>query len=1058
MRPEIRSVCHRALIALALLGAGVTIQSAAEAPAIYAPTSGLEWRNIGPFRAGRVSAVAGAIGQPGVFYIGLPFGGVWKTTSAGTTWFPVFDAVHEMSSIASIDVAPSDPDVVYVGTGDPYRAPYRGNGIYRSADAGKTWRHLTLGDTKVPAVLVDPKNPDIVVAAALGNVQTKSGARGVFRTTDGGATWTRTLAVDDEVGVQDIARAFDEPRVIVAVTGRYYAPGPDGPAPMSASTGALYKSVDEGQTWTPLAAAGLPPIGGNAGRLCRVSLAAHTNAQRMLLAGTGRLFRSDDGGASWRAVASNDPRVGSERAYIDPANPDVVFDMHTTMYRSTDGGNTFAAFKGAPGGDDPHVLWIDPTDSRRMLLAGDQGASVSMDAGLTWTSWYNQSTAQLYHIAVDRSWPYWVYGQQQDSGAVAVRSRGDLGSVGPLDWYPTPGWESGYITSDPLNPKIVYANGPDAASQLVRISVGAGNQWIHVGPNLDPAQGLGTPGPLEWSPFNPRELLVGYNKLMSTVDGGRHWKPLSPDLTSGRGSILSLSPSSMAAGLIWVGLPRGGVKLTHDDGATWIDAPIPNLPAQASVVSIDASHQNAAVAFVAVATGDNRPHVFRTRDFGRTWTEIVAGLPVDQVSGSFANVVRADTRRAGLVFVGTESSVYVSFNDGDAWQSLRLNLPTTSVRDVQIHDNDLVIGTFGRGIWVLDDYSPLRQIAATTSSAAAQLFKPGAGVRVRSNIGGDTPFPPEIPHAENPPPGVIVYYWLSRSPATPIAIDILDALGRVVRHLSSAPVEPLAKGGRDVPDFWLREPQALSTEIGLNRVSWNVRYDDPPSGGEHITIRAVPGETPVTYEGPLVLPGVYTVRLTVDGKPYVQTVRVRNDPRSGVPLADLRAQHALQMHLYRESQVADTAARQVSVMRDAVGALTESASAEVVTTANALSAALGSAGGGRAGRGRRAGVGGSPPGVTAGRGPVVLQSFDSIRESMDHLLEELDSADMAPTPAMTGAYAAACRDLKNGLAAWRTIQSENLAALNAALTANHVPPLAVPSTIAAPVCPTTAAR
>ena len=1051
-------MCHRALIALALLGAGVTIQSAAEAPAIYAPTSGLEWRNIGPFRAGRVSAVAGAIGQPGVFYIGLPFGGVWKTTSAGTTWFPVFDAVHEMSSIASIDVAPSDPDVVYVGTGDPYRAPYRGNGIYRSADAGKTWRHLTLGDTKVPAVLVDPKNPDIVVAAALGNVQTKSGARGVFRTTDGGATWTRTLAVDDEVGVQDIARAFDEPRVIVAVTGRYYAPGPDGPAPMSASTGALYKSVDEGQTWTPLAAAGLPPIGGNAGRLCRVSLAAHTNAQRMLLAGTGRLFRSDDGGASWRAVASNDPRVGSERAYIDPANPDVVFDMHTTMYRSTDGGNTFAAFKGAPGGDDPHVLWIDPTDSRRMLLAGDQGASVSMDAGLTWTSWYNQSTAQLYHIAVDRSWPYWVYGQQQDSGAVAVRSRGDLGSVGPLDWYPTPGWESGYITSDPLNPKIVYANGPDAASQLVRISVGAGNQWIHVGPNLDPAQGLGTPGPLEWSPFNPRELLVGYNKLMSTVDGGRHWKPLSPDLTSGRGSILSLSPSSMAAGLIWVGLPRGGVKLTHDDGATWIDAPIPNLPAQASVVSIDASHQNAAVAFVAVATGDNRPHVFRTRDFGRTWTEIVAGLPVDQVSGSFANVVRADTRRAGLVFVGTESSVYVSFNDGDAWQSLRLNLPTTSVRDVQIHDNDLVIGTFGRGIWVLDDYSPLRQIAATTSSAAAQLFKPGAGVRVRSNIGGDTPFPPEIPHAENPPPGVIVYYWLSRSPATPIAIDILDALGRVVRHLSSAPVEPLAKGGRDVPDFWLREPQALSTEIGLNRVSWNVRYDDPPSGGEHITIRAVPGETPVTYEGPLVLPGVYTVRLTVDGKPYVQTVRVRNDPRSGVPLADLRAQHALQMHLYRESQVADTAARQVSVMRDAVGALTESASAEVVTTANALSAALGSAGGGRAGRGRRAGVGGSPPGVTAGRGPVVLQSFDSIRESMDHLLEELDSADMAPTPAMTGAYAAACRDLKNGLAAWRTIQSENLAALNAALTANHVPPLAVPSTIAAPVCPTTAAR
>jgi len=1058
MLANIRSAGRRVLIALALLAAGVTIQSAANAPAILAPTSGLEWRNIGPFRAGRVGAVAGAIGQPGVFYIGLPFGGVWKTTSAGTTWFPVFDAVQEISSIASIEVAPSNPDVVYAGTGDPYRAPYRGNGIYKSNDAGKTWRHLALGDTKVPALLVDPKNPDIVIAAALGNVQTKSAVRGVFRSTDGGATWTRTLFVDDETGVNDIARAFDEPGVIVAVTGRYYTPGPDGPASTSASTGALYKSTDEGQTWTPLAASGLPPLGGNAGRLRRVSIAAHTSAQRMVLAGTGRLFRSDDGGASWHVVAPSDTRVGSERAYIDPGNPDVVFDMHTTVYRSTDGGNTFAAFKGAPGGDDPHVLWIDPTDSRRMLLAGDQGAAVSMDAGLTWTSWYNQSTAQLYHIAVDRSSPYWVYGQQQDSGAVAVRSRSDLGSIGPLDWFPTPGWESGYVTPDPLNPKIVYANGPDAASQLVRISIAAGNQWIHVGPNLDPAQGLGSSGPLEWSPFNLHELLAGYNKLMSTVDGGRHWRPLSPDFTSGRGSIPSLAPSSVAAGLIWVGLPRGDVKLTRDDGVTWIDAPIPSLPAQASVVSIDASHQDAAVAFAAVATGDNRPHVFRTGDFGKTWTEIVAGLPVDQASGSFANVVRADTRRAGLVFVGTESSIYVSFNDGAVWQALRLNLPTTSVRDIQIHDNDLVIATFGRGMWVLDDYSPLRQITAATSSDAAQLFKPGLGIRVRSNIGGDTPFPPEIPHAENPPPGVIIYYWLSKPPAAPITIDILDALGHIVRHLSSAPVVPLTKGGRDVPDFWLRQPIPLPTEIGLNRVNWNVRYDDPPSAGEHITIRAVPGETPVTYEGPLALPGVYTVRLTVDGKPDAQTVRVRNDPRSGVPLADLRAQHALQMRLYSESQAADTAARQVSAMREAVAALAQSASAQVVTAVDAFSAVLGSAEGGRVGRGRHPGVGASPPGVSAGGGTIAVPSFDSIRESTNHLLEELDSADMAPTPAMAGAYAATCSDLRSALTAWRTIQSKNLVTLNAALAASHAPPLAMPSTIAAPVCPTSAAR
>ncbi|MGH9411216.1 MAG: WD40/YVTN/BNR-like repeat-containing protein, partial [Vicinamibacterales bacterium] len=715
------------------------------------------------------------------------------------------------------------------------------------------------------------------------------------------------------------------------------------------------------------------------------------------------LMRSDDGGGTWKAV-SDDTRPATERVFVSPADPNVVYGCHITVYRSLDGGATWTAFKGAPGGDDPHVMWIDPTNPNRILLAGDQGASVSVDGGNTWGSWYNQSTAQIYHIGIDTAWPYTVYGQQQDSGAVAVKDRGDLGDIGPLDWYPTPGWESGYIVADPLNPNILFGNGPDSASQLVRISVPTG-QWIHVGPNLDPAEHLGTPGPLVWNPFDRHELLVGYSKVMSTPDGGRHWKAISPDFTAtgsagGRAqgsrranpSISALSASGVASGLLWAGAARGDVHLTRDHGAAWTDVSIPN--AAGTVVSIDASHQNPAEAFAAVATGDDRPHIYRTRDYGKSWTQVVSGLPTDESSGSFVNCVRTDTHRDGLVFTATESSVYVSFDDGDRWQPLRLNLPTTSVRDIVIRDNDLVIATFGRGLWVLDDYSPLRQVTSEIEQQPAHLFEPGSGVRVRRDISGDTPFPPEIPHFENPPLGVVIYYSLMQAPAAPIAIDILDAAGRVVRHMSSAPVAPIAHVVREFPDWWLKAPTPLPTAVGLNRINWDVRYDDPPSAGEHVTIRAVPGETPMHYEGPLGLPGTYTVRLTVDGKQYTQKARVVNDPRSTVTAADLLAQHELQMRMYDGAKAADAAARLLGEPR---GTATTRAAGQ------------------------------TPP------------SFDRIRDTMNHLLEELDSADFAPTPSMTGAYAAACGELKTALSTSRA-QSHDFASI----------PL--------PVCPANTAR
>jgi photosystem II stability/assembly factor-like uncharacterized protein len=801
-------------------------------------------------------------------------------------------------------------------------------------------------------------------------VQAKSEIRGVFRSADGGTTWTRTLFVDDQTGVEDIAAAFDEPHVMYAVTGRYYTLASTSDAGLS-GTGALFKSTDEGQTWTRLGGSGLPSLDGNA-RMRRLAVAAHTKAQRVFLAGVGRLTRSDDGGATWKTVTA-DARPGAERVYVSPGNADVVYGLHITAYRSRDGGATWDAFKGAPGGDDPHVMWIDPTDPNRILLAGDQGASVSVDGGATWGSWYNQSTAQIYHIGVDSSWPYWVYGQQQDSGAIAVKNRGDLGSIGPLDWYPTPGWESGYIVADPLNPKVLYGNGPDSASQLVRISVPTG-QWIHVGPNLDPAERLGTPGPLVWNPFDLNELMAGYSNVISTSNGGRDWKPLSPDFTGSRASILALAASDALKGLLWVGLARGGVRVTRDHGATWANVSIPGV--NGGVVSIDASHQNAAEAFAAVATGDNRPHIYRTRDFGRTWTEAVNGLPADEVSGSFVNAVRTDTRASGLVFAATESSLYVSFDEGERWQPLRINLPTTSVRDIIVHDNDLVIATFGRGIWVLDDYSPLRQLSRPIEQERAHLFEPGDAVRVRRDINGDTPFPPEIPQAQNPPLGALIYYWLSTKPSTPVTIEIADAEGHVIRHLSSTPTTPMTSGGREFPDWWVRPSTPLTTDTGLNRVNWDMRYDDPPSAGEHVTIRAVPGDTPAHYEGPLALPGVYTVRLTAGGTSYTQKVTVKNDPRSTATPADLKVQHDLQMQLYGGIKEADAAAT--------------------------LAKAAG---------------GNSAP------------AFDRIRETMNHLLEELDSADFAPTPAMTHAYDAACRELRTALSAVRDAQPQAAASI-----------------------------
>ncbi|MEI6669155.1 MAG: hypothetical protein WCP29_13455 [Acidobacteriota bacterium] len=1109
---NVRTVSRRWLSSFALVMLGSMMVGAAPTdPRLF---SGLVWRNIGPFRAGRVSAVTGVVGQPGTFYMGLPLGGVWKTTSAGQTWFPVFDAVKDASSVGAIQVAPSDPNVIYVGMGDLITGGgiNEGNGVYKSSDAGKTWQHLGLDDTKqIPTILVDPHDPNLVLVAAQGNVHTHTDQRGVFRSTDGGKTWTRTLFVDNETGIQNIGWAHDQPSVVLAMTVRHYtAPGagrgaaggggaaPAGGRGAGAPTGpsgtAMYKSTDQGVTWKEVTGGGLPALSGRTA----VAVAATTGAQRMFLIGGFGLYRSDDGGSTWKQMAADDRRISGSGylcgVYVDPANPDIVYTMNTTSYRSLDGGKTFAAFKGAPGGDDPQQMWIDPTDGKRMFLGVDQGATVSLDGGQTWSSWYNQATAQVYHISTDNQYPYWVYATQQDSGSIGTRSRGNLGAITTLDWYPTAGYEFGYILADPLNPRIVYAGGPGGG--IVKITEPSG-QWINVSPNVDASLALRkvTNQPMAWLPSNPRELLAGFQCLMATTDGGMHWKKLSPDLgypkgqapppapaaapAGGRvaaagaptgtpstapapppgGSIESFSPSTVAPGVIWVGTNNGLVHVTRNHGVSWEDVTIPNLPnpTRADISTIDASHHDAATAYVAIdfhTTGDYKPYLYRTRDYGKTWTAIVDGLPADQPSGSFARVIRADTKKAGLIFAGTESSMYVSFNDGDTWQSLMLNLPNTSYRDIAIHDNDLIVGTYGRAFWVLDDISPLREITPTMAAEPAHLFKPGEAIRVRRNVNGDTPIPPDVPHAPNPPLGAILYYYLGSAPTGDITLDIADAAGRVVRHLSSAPIAPWPDPPPAVPDYWLEKPKPMPRAVGTNRVNWNIRYDAPPAFVHNVAqvMGAMEGDTPASPEGPLALPGVYTLTLTVDDKRYTQSVTVRNDPRSPATAADLRAQHDLQMNLMAGITEAWDGYQQVAAMKASVAALARSnPPADVVAAAATCEARL-TAVGGITGGGRRGAAGGGG-GFGAGRGAVAPPTFVGINAALIRQLDTLDFGDMAPNEPMLKAYAAGCAELKTAVMSWTAINGQDLAALNAVLAKNNLKPVAAaPATLPVPAC------
>jgi len=900
----------RALLLCAVLSA-FALASAPSAPAQqYDPAlfSALRWRMIGPFRGGRTVGATGVPGGPDVLYIGVNNGGVWKSADYGRTWTPIFDD-QPTQSIGAIAVAPSDPQTLYVGSGEGLQRPDLsvGDGMYKSTDGGRTWRHLGLRDAQqIPAIVVDPRDPNRVLVAALGHPYGPNRERGVFRSTDGGATWQQVLFSDDNTGAVDLAFDPGDPQVVFAVLwAARQAPWEIGSSwTLSASNG-LYKSSDGGTTWRRITG-GLP---GAAEELGRIGLAVAASAPGRMYAVVGAtqgggLYRSDDGGEHWR-LANTDARLWGRdgdfnEVKVDPTNPDVVYVANVVAWKSSDGGQTFAAFRGAPGGDDYHRLWIDPRDPRIILLAGDQGAVVTVNGGETWSSWYNQPTAQFYHVTTDRRFPYRVYGGQQESGSAGIVSRGNDGQITFREWHPVGAEEYGYVAPDPLHPNIVYGG------RLSRFDWSTGQvQEVSPEPVRTGQYRWVRTMPLLFSPIDPRVLYLGTNVLFRTVNGGASWDTLSPDLTRAaydvpanlgaftaldpengrhRGVIYTIAPSFRKTGLLWVGSDDGLIHVTHDGGRTWADVTPPALTPWSKVSLIEASHFDTLEAYAAVnrfRLDDLQPHVSRTRDGGKTWIETVEGIPSNEV----VNAVREDPARRGLLYAGTERGVHVSFDDGDHWQSLRLNLPATSVRDLVVHDSDVVIATHGRSFWILDDVTPLRQIpeAAAAAPTAAYLFRPAGAVRVRWNQNTDTPLPIDEPAAPNPPDGAVVDYYLPRLPVAPVVLEILDAGGRLVRRFSSDDPPELPDTGLNIPPWWIRPPTRLGSGQGMHRFVWDLRGPPPPVLRHDYPIAAIPHDTPREPRGPWVLPGRYTARLSVDGRAYQQPLAVRMDPR--VPLA-----------------------------------------------------------------------------------------------------------------------------------------------------------------------------
>jgi photosystem II stability/assembly factor-like uncharacterized protein len=879
--------------------------------------SGLEWRLIGPFRGGRVVAVAGVPGSSTSFYFGSVGGGVWQTTDAGVVWKPVFDR-QPVASIGALAVAPSDPKVIYAGTGesDIRSNLSSGDGVYKSTDGGQTWANLGLRDSRqISRIVVDPQDPNTVYVGVLGHAYGPNPERGVYKSIDGGASWTKALDQGPDIGVSDLALATENAKLLFATTWRSHRPPWSTYAPLDGPGGGLFRSEDSGQSWSRLTGNGLPD-----GDWGRAAVAVSANGKRVYAlisaSKTPGLYRSDDGGNTW-ALLNEDRRLTSRAWYfgnitVDPNNPAVVYLPNVALYRSEDGGKTISIVRGAPGGDDYHQIWVDPKDSSRMILGTDQGATISLDYGQTWSSWYNQPTAQFYHVITDDQFPYVVYGTQQDTGSAAVRSRGDSGLITPRDWFPSGGSESGYIAPDPKDANIVYLSG--TYGDVVRFNVRTSfSQDITPWPqsnfgidiNARKYRDPWTPV-LLMSPFDKKTLYLGTQYVMKTLDGGLHWETISPDLTGstehagdkkpagpptvenakprGYGVVYAIAPSSLNGNLIWAGSDTGLLHLTRDGGKTWKEVTPHSIGEWSRISLIEASHFDPAEAYAAVdrhRLDDQRPYLYRTRDYGATWQLITDGIG----ASSFLRAVREDPQTRGLLFAGTELGAYVSFDDGDHWQSLQLNLPTVSIHDLVIHGDDLAVATHGRAFWILDNITPLRQAHDAMKAAGPWFYRPATAIRVDNDVFLGSPLPPEEPTAKNPPNGAVFDYYLSAA-ADHIKIEILDDKQNLVSSFSSEDATEQRHPLRPIAERWYPKPETLETTPGMHRFVWNLTWGNPRAQGA-----IQPSEDEYrSPRGPRVVPGTYQTRLTVDGKIFTQPLKIVMDPRSPATPRDLEQQ------------------------------------------------------------------------------------------------------------------------------------------------------------------------